>query len=44
MDQMGKTALQNGKRNLAKEKVQEEPSTFPALGIGSSVVHYYISD
>jgi len=41
---MGKAALQNGKRKMAKEKVQDKSNSFSALGIGSSVVHHYIRD
>ena len=44
MGEMGKAALQNGKRKIAKEKVQDKSNPFSALGIGSSVVHYYIGD
>jgi len=44
MGEMGKAALQNGKRKMANEKVQDKSNSFSALGIGSSVAHYYIRD
>jgi len=44
MGEMGKAALQNGKRKMAKGKVQDKSDSFSALGIGSSVLHYYIRD
>jgi len=44
MGEMGKAALQNGKRKMANEKVQDKSNSFSPLGIGSSVAHYYIRD
>ena len=44
MGEMGKAALQKGKRKMANEKVQDKSNFFPPLGIGSSVAHYYIRD
>jgi len=44
MIKMGKASIQNGECKMDTEKVQGNPSTFSALGIGSSVVLYYICD
>jgi len=44
MDEMGKAALQNGERKMAKEKIHDKSNSFSALGIGLSVVGYYIRD